>query len=596
MSFSILGKYDILLLGMRAQVVSTKTSRDKRIQELNNTVRKLEEDFRDVYDSLVPNIHVIDKAGIANAISDDMSNRANYSKYFVNVSDVPLTTHAGKFGPLQEPVSYLKMHPGTELDNDEVEKVVTKSFLITLRQNIQDSLASYHAAKSKEIVGNPVIGLNNSLQVPIARTTAILEDAFLSEEVKQDAVFHLGYTLRAEVQKIFGRANIIGISAESMGVDKKFLVFFGKSFSSMVTNINKVVNTAVSQTINSSVNARGRYSTAGSSVGDIIHFGHSAIRSASDKDLNSAVTAIFSSPGFLKTAFNAVNSISGASPDLNTKYITETGHLKHSIVISKDIFQSMGALMKIGITFTQDQLAVINLDIAPIEAGLGGRGTGKELLQGTIKAKDLAQYVFKKLFQKPEDVFQGQASPSLFDLLRDNLVSILSGILPKLKQKSSSKSSGSISVPKLVPVKRTHKKLSTPKVIVNARPQSDRASNLASTSSSITPTVNLVSLQNILNQNLASRIQQNMGTGSRQDILNYRTGRFAESAKVERMSQSRQGMISAFYSYMRNPYGTFSIGGDQQSPVSRDPKLLISRSIREIGATMVNNRMRAVLV
>ena len=106
----------------------------------------------------------------------------------------------------------------------------------------------------------------------------------------------------------------------------------------------------------------------------------------------------------------------------------------------------------------------------------------------------------------------------------------------------------------------------------------------------------LISLQNLLNQNLHSQIQKNMGTGERTDILNYRTGRLARSASVENMSQSRQGMITAFYSYMRNPYGTFSIGGAQASPASRDPKLLISKSIREIGATMVGNRMRAVLV
>jgi hypothetical protein len=106
----------------------------------------------------------------------------------------------------------------------------------------------------------------------------------------------------------------------------------------------------------------------------------------------------------------------------------------------------------------------------------------------------------------------------------------------------------------------------------------------------------LISLQNLLNQGLASQIQKNMGTGERKDILNYRTGRFAESAKVEKMSSSREGMITAFYSYMRNPYATFSFGGQQSSPASRDPKLLISRSIREIGATMVGNRMRAVLV
>jgi hypothetical protein len=62
------------------------------------------------------------------------------------------------------------------------------------------------------------------------------------------------------------------------------------------------------------------------------------------------------------------------------------------------------------------------------------------------------------------------------------------------------------------------------------------------------------------------------------------------------MSESREGMITAFYSYMRNPYGTFSQGGRQEIPKSRDPKLLIAESIREIAAQQVKNRLRAVLV
>lgn len=103
-------------------------------------------------------------------------------------------------------------------------------------------------------------------------------------------------------------------------------------------------------------------------------------------------------------------------------------------------------------------------------------------------------------------------------------------------------------------------------------------------------------LQTLINANLAQRIKENMGDGNRRDILNLRTGRLAESAKVERMSQSRAGMITAFYSYMKNPYATFSDGGKQQDPKSRDPKLLISKSIREIAAAQVGNRMRAVLV
>ena len=109
-------------------------------------------------------------------------------------------------------------------------------------------------------------------------------------------------------------------------------------------------------------------------------------------------------------------------------------------------------------------------------------------------------------------------------------------------------------------------------------------------------TVNLINLQNLINQNLASQIKQNMGTGNARRVLNYRTGRLAESAKVERMLESREGMITAFYSYMRNPYGTFAEGGAQEFPTSRNPKLLIAQSIRDLAGAQVANRMRAVLV
>ena len=106
----------------------------------------------------------------------------------------------------------------------------------------------------------------------------------------------------------------------------------------------------------------------------------------------------------------------------------------------------------------------------------------------------------------------------------------------------------------------------------------------------------LTLLLGLLNQKLPKQITENMGGGDRKDILNYRSGVFANTVEVDRLTQSRQGMITAFYSYMKSPYQTFEPGWAQGHIKSRDPKLLISKSIREIGATMVNNRMRAVLV
>ena len=106
----------------------------------------------------------------------------------------------------------------------------------------------------------------------------------------------------------------------------------------------------------------------------------------------------------------------------------------------------------------------------------------------------------------------------------------------------------------------------------------------------------IMSLEALLRARINEQVRQNMGSGKESRILNYRTGRFSESVSIERISESRQGMISVFYSYMKNPYATFSDGGRQQYPKTRDPKALISKSIREIAGPMVANRLRSVVV
>jgi len=108
--------------------------------------------------------------------------------------------------------------------------------------------------------------------------------------------------------------------------------------------------------------------------------------------------------------------------------------------------------------------------------------------------------------------------------------------------------------------------------------------------------LSLSSLQILINTHLQDVVSANMGNGSSKNVLNYRTGRLASSANVEKLTQGREGMITAFYSYMKNPYATFSDGGKQQYPKSRDPKLLISKSIREIAMEAGITRMRSVVV
>ena len=73
--------------------------------------------------------------------------------------------------------------------------------------------------------------------------------------------------------------------------------------------------------------------------------------------------------------------------------------------------------------------------------------------------------------------------------------------------------------------------------------------------------------------------------------LNYRTGRFARSAKVTEVTLHRSNMISIYYSYMGNPYATFELGGAQGS-TARNPVTLITKSVRELAMGLLENKLR----
>lgn len=102
----------------------------------------------------------------------------------------------------------------------------------------------------------------------------------------------------------------------------------------------------------------------------------------------------------------------------------------------------------------------------------------------------------------------------------------------------------------------------------------------------------LVSLQNLLNQKLATQVANNMG---QKGALVYRTGRFANSARVEKLQMQRDGAIGIFYTYMKYPYQTFEPGFAQGSK-ARDPKDLITKSIRELATGLVTSRLRITRV
>jgi len=97
---------------------------------------------------------------------------------------------------------------------------------------------------------------------------------------------------------------------------------------------------------------------------------------------------------------------------------------------------------------------------------------------------------------------------------------------------------------------------------------------------------NPMALRNLLNELLPQVVAKNMTSPA----LNYRTGRFANSVRVDSVTQGPRGgstMIEA--NYMTDPYSTFAPGGKKYTP-QRNPEALIKRSVREIATGIVGAR------
>ena len=81
-----------------------------------------------------------------------------------------------------------------------------------------------------------------------------------------------------------------------------------------------------------------------------------------------------------------------------------------------------------------------------------------------------------------------------------------------------------------------------------------------------------------------------MGRGNN---LVYRTGRFARSVKVGTVSPRADGTLNISYTYQTSPYQTFE-PGYAQGHKGKDPRALITASIRDIVKPYVEDRFRTM--
>jgi hypothetical protein len=325
------------------------------------------------------------------------------------------------------------------------------------------------------------------------------------------------------------------------------------------------------------------------SVGKVLAYGHTAagyVNEEGDAVLN------FNSPKLLAVMFDVMNSGSDKSPvatklalEAATFFVNDTRQTEVYINIDKEFSEGfIKTFVSVGGNIVKFENSLVNSRRGSILEKKEKRGVNKAVLDKLSSVFAKADSVISKRLARY--ILTHKKSPNIVEYAQHLVVSALKGEKPQ-KYSSNSKisSSSKDSVKKQVISGIVKTKVKLPK---QQKPQTQVINKPRPT--------NLSSLLLFINQHIQDAVSANMGDGSRRDVLNYRTGRFAGSVQVEKLSQSREGMITAFYSYMKNPYATFSQGGRQQNPKTRDPKLLISKSIREIVAEKVTNKLRAVSV
>ena len=415
------------------------------------------------------------------------------------------------------------------------------------------------------------IAASKALLTPISSQALGLE----LQSISIDSSISLG----AKVQKIKALFSKGYYFTDSNSISGNSDIFVVQNFAAISTRVNKRINDILKSKFKSDVR-----------IGDYLDIGHSSAKYAGTEEY------AFNSPKMFGMLFDinntAAKSFISNTVDLNKAsiiYAQKTEQLEQSITVKK--------------SFGNDFLNIFvefGGSVTLLENSLENQARGRELeskekfgKNSAVLTKLVSQFKVIKdtavtgLYNNTNlgtiirSLHKYAGSPSAIDYIVQLLGNKLTGRSTETFTGTDVVKNATKVITKLPIISGTIKNSSKPSITLrNLQGQFYSAS----------------SLMTLINEQLAKRIQDSMGTGQSRTVLNYRSGRLAESAKVERMSTSREGMITAFYSYMNNPYGTFSVGGAQSMPASRDPKLLISKSIREIAATKVANRMRAVLI
>lgn len=531
--------------GAKTKVQKSAIYRDFDLAKLNDAR------FREIIAANLPAFYIVDIPLIAKEIANGL---VSDPKRFISKR----FTQAGPAEPGEADFSL------EDLAN--TEGATYTALISDLNTTLTQALKSDLSSKSFESVYTKLDVLYNKLISDLARTGQ-------SYTKYRNAAARYGFDMR----KLLAAEGTFIASDGSKLVSLKpgQLVVIAPTFDAAVRKVNDALLKPAESLLENKYNIVVTKNNTGFKIGNLVNAGHT-----------SAVTSTGDIIGVNMPSAQEVQFRLSGSPksfELDRQLGELYFGIDYSVVFNQNYSSVGGNLLNMQFAFVISQPAALNTNKLRVDEQRRIKAViEKELLPS------LEEQLKRKLSTGILDPTLVSASPTLVKYIEQMLLDQLqSKKTAPLKKQSSRSKKDSLTIPAVFNTAQA-KKLTATKKQASITKLKVKAKAPA--------TVNLASLQSLLNASLVERVKQNMGRGDRRDILNLRSGRFAESVKVERLSESRQGMITAFYTYMKNPYATFSEGGRQQSPRSRDPKLLISKSIREIAAQEVANRMRAVLV
>jgi|APGre2960657404_1045060.scaffolds.fasta_scaffold05758_5 hypothetical protein len=366
---------------------------------------------------------------------------------------------------------------------------------------------------------------------------------------------------------------------ENLG--KNAYVVIAPTFNGAVEKVNTALNKALREAFSKSYDIELRPYSASSStknrftIGDFINAGHTAAFDVNDK-LIGINMPLAQERQFLLSGKEKSEGLELAIADL---YLDAN----YDIKFKQNFTEKAGKMLDMQFSFVVTMPSAFNTntlrtqELARIKAYIGNT------ILPTIAEQ--AKNKFKGGLLDDSSINTG-ASPSLSEYINDLLVENLKGNKsPRVVKTSTAKAKGTV---------KTHALLKTDAKLTGKTKSGGVKASANKAATSNQTNLNLFTLTTLINSQLQDVISANMGSGNSKNVLNYRTGRFASTVQVERLTSSRDGFVTAFYSYMKNPYATFSANGRQSIPATRDPKLLISKSIREIAQQVVGSKLRAV--